>query len=253
MSAVKIDLSGSVQTIRLDRPKVLNALNPEAYDQLAEAFRVAEDEAVRAVILTGTGRGFCSGHDLRDAENEDPAAGLREVNATMQAIRTLRKPVIAAINGVAAGGGMSLALCCDVKLMARSAKLVPAFVDLGLVPDMGASWLVANALGYGRALEWLVSGEALDAETALEWGLVNALVEDGELGEAAQRKAEDLAAGPTLAIGLTKQLLSRALSVSFEATMEWEERFQQIAGRSADYAESLAAFRDRRKPKFQGK
>ncbi|MCY3987836.1 MAG: enoyl-CoA hydratase-related protein [Gammaproteobacteria bacterium] len=253
MSAVKVDMAGTVQTVRLDRPDVLNALNPEAYDQLAEAFRKAEDEAVRAVILTGTGRGFCAGHDLKDGDNEDPAAGLREVNATMRAIRDLRKPVIAAINGVAAGGGMSLALCCDVKLMARSARLVPAFLDLGLVPDMGASWMVANTLGYGRALEWLVSGEALDAETALEWGLVNVLVDDGELREAAQRKADELAAGPTLAIGLTKQLLSRALSASFEDTMEWEARFQQIVGRSADYAESLAAFRDRRKPKFQGK
>lgn len=253
MSAVRVDIAGSVQTIRLDRPEVLNALNPEAYDQLAEAFRMAADEAVRAVVLTGTGRGFCSGHDLKDADNEDPAAGLREVNATMRAIRGLRKPVIAAINGVAAGGGMSLALCCDFKLMASSARLVPAFVDLGLVPDMGASWLAANALGYGRALEWLVSGQALDSGTALEWGLVNAVIDDGELQGAAQRKAEVFADGPTLAIGLTKQLLSSALSSSFEESLDMEARLQAAAGQSADYAESLAAFRDKRKPRFTGR
>ena len=252
MSAVEVSIEGSVATVRLNRPDVLNALNQEAYEGLAKAVQFASQPSVRAVLLTGTGRGFCAGHDLKDSESDDPAVDLPWVNATMSAIRGLPKPVIAAINGIAVGGGLSLALACDYKLMARTAKLIPGFIDMGLVPDMGASWLLANTLGYGRAFEWLSSGRPLDAQIALEWGLVDALEEEDRLLESAREKARELAARPTLALGLTKQLLARSLSSSFEQAMEQEARLQGQAGKSQDYAESLAAFREKREPDFKG-
>ena len=253
MSTIDVQVSQTIQTVTIQRPEVLNALNQQAYDELAAAFRAAADPSIRAVILTATGRSFCSGHDLSGSDSDDPAVDLRWVDATMRAIRGLEKPVITAINGLAVGGGMSLALAGDIRLMARSAKLIPGFIDVGLVPDMGSSWLLAHALGYNRALEWICSGKALDADTALSWGLVSAVVGDEELLGHAQQRAEELAQRPTLAIGLTKQLLSRALSSSFEDAVELEARLQVLAGKSTDYQEGLAAFREKRKPRFTGR
>jgi 2-(1,2-epoxy-1,2-dihydrophenyl)acetyl-CoA isomerase len=244
---------GSVLTITLNRPQALNALTPPMYVDLASALMQAADVEVRAVIVTGAGRGFCPGQDLNDSASDDPSADLRFVDGTVRALRALQKPVIAAINGAAAGGGLAYALACDIRIAASSAKFAPAFIDLGLVPDLGCSWLLTQILGADRAFEWLSSGRKIVAAEALAMGLVHAVVEPGELMATAMARAKALAEKPTRAIGLTKRLLQSAATHSFDAQLDLEAQAQVLAGGSADYAEALAAFRERRPPRFTGR
>jgi 2-(1,2-epoxy-1,2-dihydrophenyl)acetyl-CoA isomerase len=244
---------GSVLTLTLNRPHALNALTPPMYLELASALMQAADVDVRAVIVTGAGRGFCPGQDLNDSASDDPSADLRFVDGTVRALRALQKPVIAAINGAAAGGGLAYALACDIRIASSSAKFAPAFIDLGLVPDLGCSWLLTQILGADRTFEWLCSGRKIVAAEALTMGLVHEVVEPGELMEVAMARAKALADKPTRAIGLTKRLLQSAATHSFDAQLDAEAQAQALAGSSADYAEALAAFRERRPPRFTGR
>jgi 2-(1,2-epoxy-1,2-dihydrophenyl)acetyl-CoA isomerase len=211
---------------------------------------------VRAVVLTGAGRGFCVGQDLSElgAGERDVAALLRERwNRHVLGLRGLEKPVLAAVNGAAAGAGLSLACACDVRLAADSAAFVPAFVNVGLVPDTGGSWLVPRLLGHARAFEWMCSGRKVGAEEAFEWGLVSQVVEADALLARTQEHAAELAALPTKAIAMTKRLFERAASSRLDDQLELEAQLQLAATRTEDFAEGVAAFLEKREPRFSGR
>jgi 2-(1,2-epoxy-1,2-dihydrophenyl)acetyl-CoA isomerase len=245
-----------VLTITLNRPDVLNAFDEAMHDAFRAALKEARDADVRAVVLTGAGRGFCVGQDLNDFRDEAGDLGdflRRTFNPNVIALRALEKPVIAAVNGAAAGAGLSLACACDVRLAALSATFVPAFVNVGLVPDTGATYLVARLLGYAHAFEWLCSGRRLSAADAHAWGLVSEVVDDGRLPARAADVARTFAALPTRAIGMTKRLLDRAALSSFSDQLELEAQLQSVAARTEDFREGLAAFLEKREPRFSGR
>jgi 2-(1,2-epoxy-1,2-dihydrophenyl)acetyl-CoA isomerase len=253
---VETQRDDGVLTITLNRPDVLNAFD----DAMQEGFRAALEEAtgadVRAVVLTGAGRGFCVGQDLNEFKDEagDIAERLRTTfNPNVLALRSLEKPVIAAVNGAAAGAGLALACACDLRLAASSAMFVPAFINVGLVPDTGASYFVARLLGYARAFEWLCSGRRLSAADAHAWGLVTEVVEDGRLQARAAGVAATFAALPTAAIGMTKRLLERAPLSTLDEQLELEAQLQAAAAKSDDFAEGVAAFLEKREPRFTGR
>jgi 2-(1,2-epoxy-1,2-dihydrophenyl)acetyl-CoA isomerase len=211
---------------------------------------------VRAVVLTGGGRGFCVGQDLAELSegDRDVATLLRERwNRHVVGLRGLEKPVLAAVNGAAAGAGLSLACACDLRIAADSAAFVPAFVTVGLVPDTGGSWLVPRLLGYARAFEWMSSGRRIDAAEALGWGLVSEVVPADEVLARTQERAGALAALPTRAIAMTKRLFERAAASRLEDQLELEAQLQVAATRTADFAEGVAAFLEKRDPRFTGR
>jgi 2-(1,2-epoxy-1,2-dihydrophenyl)acetyl-CoA isomerase len=245
-----------VLTITLNRPEVLNAFNPP----MQEAFRAALKEArggdVRAVVLTGAGRGFCVGQDLNEFKDEagDIAKRLRTTfNPSVVALRSLEKPVIGAINGAAAGAGLALACACDLRLAASSATFVPAFINVGLVPDTGASYFVGRILGYARAFEWLCSGRRLSAADAHAWGVVAEVVDDDRLAARSAEVAASFAALPTAAIGMTKRLLERSAFTTLAEQLELEAQLQAAAAASEDFREGVAAFLEKREPRFSGR
>jgi 2-(1,2-epoxy-1,2-dihydrophenyl)acetyl-CoA isomerase len=253
---VETQKDGGVLTITLNRPDVLNAFDSAMHAAFKEALEEAGDPDVRAVVLTGAGRGFCVGQDLNEFKEAAGDIGERlrsTYNPNVRALRALEKPVIAAVNGPAAGAGLSLACACDLRLAATSASFVPAFVSIGLVPDTGATYFVARLLGYSRAFEWLCSGRALSAADAHAWGLVAEVVVDGRLPGRAAEVAAALAASPTRAIGLTKRLLERAAVSSLEEQLELEADLQAEAAQSADFKEGVAAFLEKREPRFSGR
>lgn len=254
-------LSAGVLTLTLNRPEKLNSFNEEMHLALRAGFeRARDDAAVRAVLLTGAGRGFCAGQDLgdRDPRRGGPAPDLGATldtfyNPTLRLIRALEKPVICAVNGVAAGAGANIALACDIVLAAKSAKFIQAFSKIGLVPDAGGSWSLARILGEPRAKALALTAEPLPAETAADWGLIWRAVEDADLVTEATALATRLAAGPTLGLGLTKRLIQQAATTSLDTQLDLERDAQRAAGRSADYAEGVTAFLEKRKAEFQGK
>ena len=253
MAEVEWRRDGALTTITLNRPDVLNALNGAAHAALRDALGQAADPAVRAVVLTGAGRGFCVGQDLAEFAQMDTGDALRErYHPNVLAIRRLEKPVIAAVNGPAAGAGLSLACACDVRIAAESASFVPAFIGIGLVPDAGGSFFVHRLLGYARAFEWMTSGHKLSAREALEWGLVTAVVPDDELERHARQLAERYAEMPTRGIALTKRLFEHAGTATLEQQLELEARLQSEATKTPDFAEGVAAFREKREPQFTG-
>ncbi|KFI26008.1 enoyl-CoA hydratase [Haematobacter missouriensis] len=260
-STVGSALAEGVLTLTLNRPEKLNSFNEEMHTALRAGFqRATDDPAIRAVLLTGAGRAFCAGQDLgdRDPRKSEAAPDLGATletwyNPTLRLIRALEKPVVCAVNGVAAGAGANIALACDIVIAARSAKFIQAFSRIGLVPDAGGSWSLARILGEPRAKALALTAEPLMAQTAADWGLVWQAVDDADLMPAATTLAKSLAAGPTLGLGLTKRLIQAAATNDLDAQLDLERDCQREAGRSADYAEGVTAFLEKRAPVFRGK
>jgi 2-(1,2-epoxy-1,2-dihydrophenyl)acetyl-CoA isomerase len=256
MAEVEVAREGGVLTITLNRPDVLNALNAAVHAGLAEALEAAAAPEVRAVVLTGAGRGFCVGQDL--TEFQEAPGDIRDrlrthYHPNIHAIRALDKPVIAAVNGPAAGAGLSLASACDLRLAADSASFVPAFVGIGLVPDSGGSFFLARLLGPARAFEWMSSNRRLTAAEAHAWGLVSEVVEAARLAERAAEVAAGFAAAPTRAIGMTKRLFDNAPTATLDEQLELEAQSQSEATRTEDFREGVNAFLEKRPPRFSGR
>ncbi len=251
---VQVDRRDAVLTITLNRPDVLNAFDDAMHAGLRAALDEARDGTVRAVVVTGAGRGFCVGQDVSAFTGQGDLGDLlrRTYHPNILALRDLAKPVIAAVNGAAAGAGLSLAAACDVRIASSRAVFVPAFVNIGLVPDSGATHFLARILGPARALEWMLSGRRLTAAEALAWGLVSEVVEPDDLPARAAALAATLAALPTAAIGLHKRLFDAAPLHTLEEQLELEAHLQAAAAATADFAEGVTAFRERRPPEFRG-
>jgi 2-(1,2-epoxy-1,2-dihydrophenyl)acetyl-CoA isomerase len=253
---IRMDAADGVASVTLNRPESLNALNADMRRELLAAFKaLGRDDGVRAVIVTGEGRGFCSGADLRGGSGERAFREVleREYNPLVRAIRDLPKPVIAAVNGVAAGAGVSLALACDLVYAAEDARFIQAFVKIGLVPDSGSTRTLVRTLGRHRAAQLIFSGEPLSASEAHASGLVNEMLPLAELMAAARGAATRLAAAPTRAIGYAKRLINAAEDAGLQESLALEAGLQELAGRTQDHAEGLAAFAEKREPRFVGR
>ena len=243
-------------TLTLNRPEALNALNAQMRAELLQAVNAARrDDTVRAVVITGAGRGFCAGADLRGGSSERQFRRVltTEYNPLMESIRALPQPVVAAVNGVAAGAGVSLAFAADIVVASDDARFVPAFNRIGLVPDSGLARTLVRAVGRHRAFEILMGERKLDADDARDLGLVAAVVPADRLAVAAHELARRLARGPTRAIGLTKRLLNAAEDATLSETLASEAALQELAGRTDDHAEGVAAFGEKREPEFRGR
>jgi 2-(1,2-epoxy-1,2-dihydrophenyl)acetyl-CoA isomerase len=257
---LRVDHFNGVAHLELNRPEALNAWTPQLGRDLLRALQDASaDAATRAVLISGAGRAFSAGADLK-VPRETTADGLpdlstrlREIyNPIVLTITGAPKPVIAAVNGAAAGLGAALALSCDFILAGESAYLLLPFVKLGLIPDAGGAYLLAGRIGYGRAIAMAMLGERLPAERGLQWGVFNSVHPDAELQDAARRLATELAAGPTLALANMKQSLRAGSRRALEEQLELEAGLQQQHASSKDYPEGVAAFKEKRAPHFKG-
>ena len=248
--------SGSVLTITLNRPEVYNAINGALHEGLADALREAADPEIRAVVLTGAGRGFCSGQDLR--EFQSLPGGVREAleqtyHPNVRALRALEKPVVAAVNGSVAGAGISLACACDVRIGSSATTFVPGFIGIGLVPDAGSTWFLHRLLGFSRAFEWMVSNRRLSADEALAWGLLSEVVAEEAFAARVDELASWFAALPTRGVALTKRLFEHAYGASLDEQLALEAELQQAATETADFTEGVQAFLEKRPASFTGR
>lgn len=253
---IRYEVADAVATVRLDRPSRMNALTPTMLDELRTALDRAVTEGARAVLLTAEGRAFCSGADLSGDGGlpEDLGAVIEaHYNPLAERMASLEIPIVSAINGPAAGAGVSLALAADIIVMARSAYLLLAFANIGLVPDAGSTWLVAKAVGRVKVLELALLGERLSAEDALAAGCVTRLADDANLAADARALALRLAAMPTVALGLIRAQVKAALGGTLAETLAIERDNQRRASRTEDFAEGVAAFRAKRPPRFEGR
>lgn len=254
---IRYDVTDAVATITLDRPEAMNSLTAEVKEALHGALRrAAADHGVRAVLLTGSGRAFCAGQDLREhADNLRAGRGLANTvrehyNPIVELITTMAKPVVAAVNGVAAGAGASLAFACDLRLASDRAKFAMAFAGIGLAPDSGASWTLQRLVGRGRAAELMLLGEPLDAARALELGLVSRVVPADDLQKAAQELAVRLAQGPTLAYAATKRALAYAATHSLTDALSMEADLQDSCAATRDHVRATESFLAKERPVF---
>ncbi len=257
MGDLRIEVADSVATLTLDRPDALNSLTVPLKEELLATFRrIALDRDVRAIVLTGAGRAFCAGQDLRERLEPGVAPLATEVreryNPLILAMRTLEKPIVGAINGVAAGAGASLAFACDIRIAAEGASFVLAFGRVGLVPDSGATWFLPRLVGGAKAAELAFTGESLSAADAERFGLVARVVPAGSLLDEARVLAARLASGAPRAIALTKRALNGSWNATLEEALEYEAYLQGIAGATDDHREGLAAFVEKRPPRFSG-
>jgi 2-(1,2-epoxy-1,2-dihydrophenyl)acetyl-CoA isomerase len=261
MAAVLISLDAGVLSVTLNRPDKLNAFNPEMHKALRAALERAADEAeIRAVLLTGAGRAFSAGQDLSERDVQAGSAPIdlsvtlgSFYNPLIRRLCELPKPVVCAVNGIAAGAGANIALACDIVLAARSASFIQAFARIGLVPDSGGTYFLPRLVGHARAMGLALLGEKLSAEQAAQWGLVWKAVDDAGLMDEAVALARALAAGPTKGFGLIKKALLASPSNTLEAQLALERDLQREAGFSEDYREGVAAFMEKRKAQFKGK
>ncbi|MDO5630478.1 MAG: enoyl-CoA hydratase-related protein [Paracoccus sp. (in: a-proteobacteria)] len=243
-----------IATLTLNRPQVMNALNAQMRTEITTALSNMP-EAVRCVVMTGAGRGFCSGQDLTDAPADaDFGRVLREEYEPMlRAVMGCRAPVIAALNGVAAGAGANLALAADLVIAAESASIIQAFTRIGLIPDAGGTWLVPRLAGHARAMGMMLLAEPVSARQAADWGLIWEALPDDAFAEGVARRARQLAAGPTGAYLAIRRALVESGQNTVEAQMALEAELQGVAGRSADFREGVAAFLEKRPARFTGR
>ena len=255
MSEVLTERDGAVLTITLNRPDVFNAFNAALHARLHEALEEAASPDVRAVVITGAGRGFCSGQDLKEFQ-EAPGSIRDRLEQTyhpnIRLIRGLEKPVIAAVNGPCAGAGLSLAAACDIRIASDAATFVPGFIGIGLIPDSGGSWFIHRLLGFARAFDWMTTNKRLSAAEAEAWGLVVEVIEADRFAAHVAGVAATFATLPTKAIGMTKRLFDHAYDATLEEQLELEATLQQAATESADFAEGVQAFLEKREPRFSG-
>ena len=250
--------TGAVLKITLNRPDVYNAFNTEMLSELNEAFRnAATDDEVRCVILTGAGKAFCSGQDLKDFNDKKltfKEALEQRYNPLIKSIAYLNKPVVCAINGVAAGAGISLALACDYRIAVENATLIEVFINVGLVPDSGSSFFLPRIIGYAKAFEMCATGDKMTAKEAKEYGLVNKVVSNIEiLNKSAGITAKKFAERPTRAIGMIKDLMNKSFESSLDDILQLEGDYQEQAGNTEDFKEGIASFLEKRKTVFKGK
>jgi 2-(1,2-epoxy-1,2-dihydrophenyl)acetyl-CoA isomerase len=252
-----LEFDADVAVLTLNRPDKLNSLTWAMHQELKSALDEIEARKVRALLLTGAGRGFCAGQDLADLDLSHPetiADTLAEnYNPLVERLRALPFPVVCAVNGVAAGAGANIALACDIVLAARSASFLQAFARIGLIPDSGGTWVLTRALGEARAKGLAMLAEPILAETAEAWGLIWQAVDDDQLMPQARALAEKLANGATGALGLIKQAVHAASTNSFTAQLGLEAELQRKAAASEDFQEGVAAFAGKRKPAFKGR
>ena len=261
MASILVSRDARVLSLTLNRPDKLNAFNPEMHAVLRGALEQALDDAsVRAVLLTGTGRGFCAGQDLAERNVSPEAAPIdlsvslgSNYNPLVRRLRALPKPIVCAVNGVAAGAGANIALACDIVLAARSASFVQSFARLGLVPDSGGTYFLPRLVGVARAMGLALLGDRISAEDAERWGLIWKAVDDARLLEEATAIARTLAEGPTKGYGLIKKAIYASAGNSLDAQLDLERDLQREAGFSADYREGVAAFMQKRKPSYKGR
>ncbi|EGL81953.1 Enoyl-CoA hydratase/isomerase [Caldalkalibacillus thermarum TA2.A1] len=258
-TTIRFEIEDQVAIVTLNRPDKLNAFTEEMNKEITKAFKdIATNDEIRAVLLTGAGRAFSAGEDLASVKGDKPVNHgqflRKRYNPMILAIRNLEKPVVAAVNGVAAGAGCSLALACDFRIASDQASFIEAFIHIGLIPDSGSCYFLPRLVGVAKAMELAVLGDKITAEKAYELGLVNRVVEAGKLDEEAFRFAKRLAEMPTRAIGLIKRTMDRALhSRTLEEALEYEAYAQEIAGKTRDHQEGVKAFFEKRKPRFEGK
>jgi len=259
-NTIEFTVNSGVATLTLNRPKALNSFTMEMHGEVREAMaQVIDDESIRCLVITGAGRGFCAGQDLGDravsAGDAPPDLGEsveKNYNPLIRSIMNLPKPVICAVNGVAAGAGSSIALACDIVLAARSASFIQVFCKIGLVPDSGGTWNLPRAVGLARAKGLAMLGDRLPAETAEEWGLIWKCIDDDSLQEETQKMAGYFATQPTRALGRIKKLLNESGTNTLLEQTDLEKDAMQELGQSDDYREGVAAFMEKRPPVFRG-
>ena len=253
-----VETQDAVTTITLNRPEVLNAFNDEMAAELQAALKQAErDDGTRCVVLTGAGRGFSAGQDLAALRDRPGPISFREhilrtYNPIVTRLCTIEKPVIAQINGPAAGAGFGLALACDLRYAAESARLRFAFSGIGLAPDSGTSFFLPRLIGYARAFELAATNNPVGAQAALQMGLINGLFPDAQLAGEVRAIAARLAQAPTRALGLAKRAMNKAFELTLDEALDYEAHLQEIAGHSADHREGVAAFLEKRPARFTG-
>jgi 2-(1,2-epoxy-1,2-dihydrophenyl)acetyl-CoA isomerase len=256
---ILLEYDGGIARLTLNRPDRLNSFTVQMHDEVSRALEAVANSDARVLVLTGAGRGFCAGQDLSDravapgGEGVDLGESLeKRYNPLVRRLTSLELPVISAVNGVAAGAGANIALACDIVIAAKSAKFIQSFANIGLIPDSGGTWTLPRLAGQARAMGLALTGEPLTAERAEAWGMIWKCVDDDKLGEETNALAAKFASAPTRGLAMTKQLIRESGARSLVDQLEVERDAQRALGRTADYKEGVAAFMEKRRPKFSG-